>query len=284
MPCAIPTRSRKQARDWGLVLISQGIEAIIEHADGMWVLLVDEKDRSRAVETIQTYQIENRGWGWHRKVFKAGFAFDWSSAAWVAVVIAFYALDSHLDLHRCGVMDSRAVSAGQWWRLFTSVWLHADASHIASNAVIGFLLLGLAMGRYGAGVALLAAYLAGIAGNVLRWGLWPEPSLSLGASGMVMGALGLLASQTFYLWRQAAETRRYVVAGLAGGVMLFVLLGLSPGTDVVAHFGGFAAGLGFGLALTRALRWRESGRMNLLCAFAFAGLVILPWFLAFRAR
>ncbi len=266
------------------MLISQGIEAIIEHEEEGWVLLVAQSEHGRALEAIRAYQAENRGWGWHRKVFKPGFAFDWSALGWVALILAFYVFDARFDLQAAGLMDSRAVTNGQWWRLFTAVWLHADASHIASNGVIGLLLLGLAMGRYGAGVGLLAAYLAGVAGNLLRWILWPGPSMSLGASGMVMGALGLIASQTFYLWKEAAQTRRYVVAGLAAGAMLFVLLGLTPGTDVLAHFGGFACGLVFGLGITRAVRLRERGRVNLVCGLVFTGLVILPWFLAFRAR
>src|SRR5215831_16712384 len=171
----IRARSRKQARDWSLVLISQGIEAVIEHQEDGWILLIEQGEYARAREAIRAYENENRGWGWHRKVFKPGLAFDWSSIAWVGLILAFYVFDGRFDLQTIGVMDSRAVSHGEWWRLFTAVWLHADPPHVASNAAIGLLLLGLAMGRYGAGVGLLAAYLTGIAGNLLRWALWPGP-------------------------------------------------------------------------------------------------------------
>jgi membrane associated rhomboid family serine protease len=266
------------------VLISQSIEAIIEHVEGGWILLVEQAEHARALEAIRAYQVENRGWGWHRKVFTPGLIFDSSSAGWVALVLAFYFVDARFGLKAAGFMNSEAVSSGEWWRLFTAIWLHADPSHVAGNAVFGFLLLGLAMGRYGAGVALIGCCLAGVIGNVLRWGLWPEPSLSLGASGMVMGALGLLGSQSFHLWRQGPQARRSVVAGVAAGLMLFVLLGLAPGTDVVAHLGGFAAGLVFGLALTKVSLWRENGPVNVVCGILFTGLVVLPWFLAFRAR
>ena len=46
----IPTRSRKQARDWSLVLISQGIEATILHEEGAWVLLVSPAEHARALD------------------------------------------------------------------------------------------------------------------------------------------------------------------------------------------------------------------------------------------
>jgi hypothetical protein len=66
------------------------------------------------------------------------------------------------------------------------------------------------------------------------------------------------------------------------GVMLFVLLGLGPGTEVVAHTGGFLRGLALGaiLALAPDLRRRAGG--NLLCGLLFGILVVLPWWLATR--
>jgi len=35
------------------------------------------------------------------------------------------------------------------------------------------------------------------------------------------------------------------------GILLFVLYGFSPGTDTLAHFGGFVAGLVLGAILVR---------------------------------
>jgi membrane associated rhomboid family serine protease len=180
-------------------------------------------------------------------------------------------------------MDGTAVASGQWWRLFTAMWLHADVGHLAANATIGLVLLGLVMGRYGTGVGFLAAYLSGAGGNVMAWRLSPGPHHSLGASGMVLGCLGLLAVQSFSLWRQTPHATKYIVGGLVGGVMLFVLLGLTPGTDVLAHLGGFCTGLALGGALALAPGVAQKAGINLLCGFLFALLVILPWWLALRS-
>ena len=49
-----------------------------------------------------------------------------------------------------GLMDSAAVSKGAWWRLFTAILLHNDLGHLMANMTIGFVVLGLAMARYGA--------------------------------------------------------------------------------------------------------------------------------------
>jgi membrane associated rhomboid family serine protease len=179
-------------------------------------------------------------------------------------------------------MDGPAVAHGQWWRLFTAMWLHADLAHLATNATIGVVLLGLAMGRYGTGVGLLAAYLAGAGGNLVAGLISLQPHRSLGASGMVTGCLGLLAVQSFSLWRQTPHAMKYILSGICGGVMLFVLLAVTPGTDVIAHLGGFASGLVLGALLSLIPTVAQMPKANLLSGTLFALLVIVPWWLALR--
>ena len=280
----IPARSRGQAMDWSLVLISQEIESTIEYGveDGGWALLLDPQQEGRALEAIQLYEFENRRWPWRQEVFQTGVLFDWASLAWVLLLCVFWLADGPANLRDAGLMDSAAVSRGQWWRLFTAIWLHGDVAHLAANATIGVVLLGMAMGRYGTGAGLLLAYLAGFGGNVLDWLLGFGVRLSLGASGMVIGCLGLLAIHSFALWRQTPHSTRYVVSSLLAGGMLFVLFGLSPGSDVVAHAGGFLTGLLLGTAASAIPNLAHRGKANLLSGFAFAALVIVPWWLALR--
>jgi len=281
----IPARSRRQALDWSLVLVSQGIETSIDAGEdgAQWGLLVSAADYERAVNSIRLYRIENRGWPWQREIFHRGVIFDWGSLAWVALLGLFFALDARSEFQTAGVMNAAAVSRGQWWRLFTGVWLHADVAHLAGNAGLGLILLGLVMGRFGAGIGLLAAYLAGAGGNTLVWLLLPSRGPSLGASGMVMGGLGLLAVQSLSDWRGTPRAARYMLAAVCGGVMLFVLLGLSPGTDVLAHLGGFLSGLLLGVGLTK---FPAPGRLtvaNLASGLVFALLVLIPWWLALKS-
>ena len=268
--------------DWSLVLVSQGIESTIEYSEegAGWGLLVAGRDYENALNAIHQYRLENRRWPWRQQVFRPGILFDWGSLAWVLLLVLFFWLNARADLQSAGIMDTAAVVGGQWWRLFTAIWLHGDLGHLASNASIGLVLLGLAMGRYGTGAGLLAAYLTGAGGNLIAWLLSSEPHRSLGASGMVLGSLGLLAVQSFSLWRQTPHAAKYIISGVVGGVMLFVLLGLTPGTDVMAHFGGFATGLLLGGLLTLIPGVAQKARTNLLCGFCFALLVIWPWWLA----
>jgi len=278
----IIARSQRQAMDWSLVLVSQGIESIIDQSpDGSgWMLLVPARDFHSALTAIRHYRMENRRWGWRKELLRSGLLFDWSSLAWVFLLFVFYWADAASGFRSAGTVNSTVVFHGQWWRLFTGIWLHADLGHLAANATLGLVLSGLAMGRFGPGVGLLAAYLAGAAGNVLACILDSEPHHSLGASGMVMGCLGLLAAQAFWLLRSAHPDRRHLVTGGAAGVLLFVLLGLTPGTDILAHTGGFAFGCLFGAGLGFDKDVPNRTRLNLLCGVTFVLLVLIPWGLA----
>ncbi len=271
--------------DWSLVLVSQGIEVVIEAANDEhgWQLVLAAADSSRAFAALRHYHAENRRRPWVQTLPWTGLAFDWRSAVWFAwlIVIFFLGETRFPHLRAAGLMDSSAVWAGQWWRLFTAVSLHGDLAHLIGNVTTGVLLLGLAMGGHGAGHALLAAYLAGAGGNVANLLLHPDAHRSLGASGMVMGALGLLTAQSLTLLRAGLTPRQFATRGLLAGVLLMVLLGLNPDTDVVAHVAGFLAGVLLGgllaLAPTRLLQSPQANRFaELLCG----ALMILTWRLA----
>jgi len=266
--------------DWSLVLASQGIEHTIDRDEATgWTLSVAETDYEIAQTQIRQYRLENRHWRWRQPVFQPGLFFDWSSLAWVLLNIFFYWWsEARADLRLTGMINGAALAHGEWWRLFTATWLHADLAHLAMNMVFGFLFMGLVMGRYGPGVGLLAAYLAGVGGNLAAWFVYDPNQRGLGASGVVMGALGLLAVQSVdLLKRRNTNTFRLLASGIFAGVLLFVFLGVSPESDVVAHLGGFITGLLIGSLLALAPRLAHRPRVNFAAAILFAALVIVPW-------
>ena len=226
------------------------------------------------------YRVENRGWRWKQQLPGSGLLFHWGALVWVAAMAAFYywTMAAFPQLQAAGIMDSRCVAAGEWWRLFTAITLHENLPHLAANLATGFLLLGLAMARYGPGVALLAAFLAGAAGNGASLLIHSDASQSLGASGMVTGALGMLSVHSFSLWRKYRAARGLMARGAVAGFLILVLIGFGPGTDIAAHLGGFLAGAVLGLALNAAppALW-QGGWVNVAGALALAALVTLAW-------
>lgn len=278
----IPARSRGQAMDWSLVLASQGIEHAINDPDETgWGLIVAVADHAAALTAIRLYRRDSRRWSWRKTISTNGAIFDGVSLAWVALTVVFFWLSAtRAGFREAGILDGSAVAAGEWWRLFTATLLHADVMHLATNALFGFILLGFAAGCYGTGLGLLAAFLAGVGGNVASWFLRGEATHGLGASGVVMGALGLVAVHSIAHLRKTAGAAKFIIGGLAGGVMLFTLLGLSPGTDVIAHLGGFVAGITLGAFLALLSPSSSAARLNFAAGFGFTTLVIWTWALA----
>jgi membrane associated rhomboid family serine protease len=266
--------------DWGLVLASQEIEAMIARTEEGWALVVEERDYQRAQAALQQYRVENRGWRWKQQLPGSGLVFHWGALVWVAALAAFYywTMAAFPQLQSAGMMDNRRVAAGEWWRVFTAITLHEDLSHLAANAATGFLLLGLAMARYGPAVALLAAFLAGAAGNGLSLVIHSDAGRSLGASGMVTGALGMLSVHSFSLWRKYRAARGLLARGAVAGFLILVLIGFAPGSDIAAHLGGFLAGAVIGLALNAAppAVW-HGGWVNVAGALLLAALVTFAW-------
>jgi hypothetical protein len=91
----------------------------------------------------------------------------------------------------------------------------------------------------------------------------------------------MLAGQSMFLLWAGRKALRDVASGLIGGFLLFVLVGLNPAADVLAHAGGFAAGLvlGTGLALGPP-RWAQDERLDRLAGAGTVLAYTLAWALA----
>lgn len=289
MFAAIPVRTERQAMDWSLVLVSQGIETTIERdaeAD-LWRLVVDAPDYSKALRALRQYRVENRRQVWRQQLPWPGLVFDWRCVVPLAFIVFLYAVEANgrADLQGAGMMDNRAVHAGQWWRVFTAVTLHGDLAHLVANVTTGLLLLGLTMGALGPGIGLLAAFVAGAGGNLAGLIFHSEAHRGLGASGMVLGALGLLAAQWLTLLRHGVTPRQWAARGILGGCLLLVLLGFSPerNVDVLAHIGGFVTGLALGTGLAFCPRTiLHSKRIDQTALASAAILTAVSWWLALR--
>lgn len=274
-------RSERQAMDWALVLASQGILATVlppTDEQAGWQLSTEREETSRARAAVVQYRRENQGFAWRQPAPLAGLMLHRGALVWAAALLIL-----HLTVRQQALawLDSEAVRRGEAWRVFTAVWLHADMAHLGANLSLGTVLMALTMARYGAGFALLGTWLAGASGNLLGLTLRPGPYTGLGASGMVMGALGMLASQAVPLWRAGRRGARAAFSALAGGAALFFLTGLDPDADLLAHAGGFVAGLLAGAVCAMAPPDKTTP-LNKWALAAFTAGVIVAWRPALR--
>ena len=280
----LPVASEAEAMDWSLVLASQDIGAAIlapAQTGGGWAVSVSPADLQRALRELAAFRRENRRW--RTPVAVADESFHWGVLLWALFLGLVFAMDEPTGrFTAAGRMDAEAVRAGEAWRLVTATTLHGNVAHLAGNLSIGLALLGLAMGRLGFGAALLAALLCGVAGNLLGLALRPA-YLGVGASGAVMGAAGLLAAAAWRDRRAAGARRGVGLTALAAGGFLFLLFGVDPGSDVVAHLGGFLAGLPLGWLLSAPRVQRRATLTEGAGVFGFAALILGGWAWALRA-
>ncbi len=282
----IPTRGERQAMDWSLALASQEVPCVIhspQEGAGWW-LEIDSSDAPRALRTLRLYHQENRDRHSQTHAPDAAFpTFHWGVLLWCALMALVHLASTAPDsaLAASGPFDTARTAAGDWWRPLTATFLHHGAEHLAANLTAGFLLLGLAMGRLGAGTALLATLLAGIGGNLFAWSIRDHAYVGVGASGVVMGALGLLALTTGLEARTSAVARAALARGALGGGLLFILLGTSARSDVLAHAGGFLSGALIAALLTALPRSSvSSSRFDSACAAFYALLTLTGWIAA----
>jgi rhomboid protease GluP len=281
----IVARSRRQAMDWSLVLASQDIHPVIAPPGEApeWSLLIEPSQYERALAAIQQYRLENRGWSWRKELPGGNIEIHSGALFWCLFLAFCHWIVTFVDpgLHAAGKMDSVAVRAGAWYRLFTPILLHSDLAHLMANVTFGILVLGLSMARFGPGPTLLCAYLAGALGNLMGLAFYSHPYTGVGASGMMMGALGILCAHSMGLWRKSPKAARYVFSGVFAGLLLFVMFGVDPTSDVLAHLGGFLAGVFFGALLScvpeSILRHKP---LNVALLAVLTGTIALTWGLA----
>ncbi|MFJ3141255.1 rhomboid family intramembrane serine protease [Streptomyces halstedii] len=173
-------------------------------------------------------------------------------AVFVAVLADTSLVDQLLLFGRAYLGDPSAgiegVAEGQWYRLFTAMFLHQEVWHIAFN-MLGLWWLGgpleAALGR----VRYLALYLvSGLAGSALTYAVSDPAQGSLGASGAVFGLLGATA----VLMRRLNYDMRPVIVLL----VVNLIFTFNPWGSIAwqAHLGGLFAGAVLAVALVHAPR------------------------------
>jgi rhomboid protease GluP len=163
-----------------------------------------------------------------------------AASAQLTVAPAWGGVDPRVLIRLGGKFDP-LIFAGEWWRLVTAVFLHASLIHIGFNLWCLFD-LGPAVESMFSTTKFIFLYLVtGIAGFVLST-LW-SPGLSIGASGAILGLIGILIGASFHHGHLGKEYRgqlwRWVIY-----IAIFGLLGM--GVDNAAHIGGLVSGIALG--------------------------------------
>ncbi len=177
-------------------------------------------------------------------------------------------------VNAAGLMKDR-YAAGEWWRLLTAPFLHANLVHLLMNgaalAYLGKRLEVFARWPHLPLVFLFSACLGGEASARL------VAAPTIGASGGLMGLLGfLLVFETLHGRLVPRNARRRLVAG----VVLTALIGLIGYRfiDNAAHAGGLVAGMIYaGIVFPKSSSPHRPGATTTDVIAGVAAMAVLVW-------
>ncbi len=156
-----------------------------------------------------------------------------------------------------GALVRVRVLAGEWWRVFTSMFLHGGPDHLIGN-MVALYIVGMACEHaFSAGRTALIYFGSGVMGAAFSLATGPGPSV--GASGAIFGVLAAVAVMLYKNHdRFYVRDKRigFVLAAWAGWQLFTGFL--SPFIDNFAHLGGMTGGALAALLLTPTLTKRES--------------------------
>jgi rhomboid protease GluP len=167
---------------------------------------------------------------------------------WLALEVSGGSTDPEVLLD-FGAMSAPRIADGDYWRLFTAMFLHAGATHILFNGLALFIFGRMVEGIFGHSRFAIVYLLAGLFGSVASFTL-NSTGVGAGASGAIFGVIGALAAY-FVTNREVLGTMgRQNLTGLLVLAGINLLFGFSvPGIDNWAHIGGLGSGFLLGMTL-----------------------------------
>ncbi|MBM3696055.1 MAG: rhomboid family intramembrane serine protease [Actinobacteria bacterium] len=171
------------------------------------------------------------------------------------------------------------VDQGEWWRLFTAMFLHGGVLHIIFNMYVLWLFGPVLERRFGS-PSYASLYLAGGVAGGMFYQMFGSGAPAVGASGAIFGLFGALLA--------ASYRQRHTRAGAAVfgqlGVLLAINLALPlfvPRIAWQAHLGGLVAGILIAAAWDRMpVAGRGAAARRIAIALFIGGAALLVVLLA----
>ena len=167
--------------------------------------------------------------------------------------IALGGSTNDLTLHRLGALEPYVVlSTGQYWRLFSALFLHYGPLHLVVNLYALYVLGPPLEALIGATRFALSYLVAGLGSSIGVIALWrfglTQADFLVGASGAVMGIVGTWAG-LLCRHRHVPNARRRLASV---GMIVLVQTAfdfMTPQISMAAHLSGFVTGVLVGLLL-----------------------------------
>lgn len=165
--------------------------------------------------------------------------------------LGFISFDTD-DLFRLGGVEKDAVLDGDWWRLFTAMFLHGGLMHILSNLFTLFFIGIFTESIIGAKRFITVYILSGL-GCSLASIYWHDNTVSVGASGAIFGLFGvMIALILLKAFSKKIDLGFLIMSSIFIGYNL--LIGLFTNSDNAGHLGGLFTGFIIGIIISSTVK------------------------------
>lgn len=154
----------------------------------------------------------------------------------------FIDIDANILYNYGGLINlSSFDSSFEFYRLFSSIFLHASIFHLMCNIYSLYVIGPQLESFFGKAKYTIIFIVSGVVGNLLSMPFLQDNIVSVGASGAIFGLLGSLVYFGYYY-------RVYLSGVIKSQIIPLILLNLSiglfiPGINIFAHIGGLIGGV-----------------------------------------
>jgi membrane associated rhomboid family serine protease len=177
-----------------------------------------------------------------------------------------------------GAMQPIAVADGQFWRLFTAMFLHVGLLHVALNAYFFWLFGRMVEASFGRTWMVLIYVVAGFLASVASYAFGPVTTLAVGASGAISGVFGAFIAYNYRRRQHAMNAANLRLALTVIVLNAVIAIGYSS-IDWRAHVGGLVAGFALGYLADNSgpARQRAVVRFAGVATLVVIGIALVLW-------
>lgn len=144
-------------------------------------------------------------------------------------------------LLKYGAMQNILVFNGQYWRLFTAMFIHIGITHLIMNMFFLYTVGDIFEFIYGSKNFLILYLLTGIFGNIFTYTFGDSATVSAGASTALYGLFGL-ALGIRKVYKDNPVLNKFGSSFVTIIIINVVYSLISPGVSILGHLGGLIGG------------------------------------------
>ena len=175
-----------------------------------------------------------------------------------------------VNLLKFGALERGYVQSGEWYRLFTCIFIHGGILHLMLN-MYALYIIGSQMESYLGKIRYVVVFLiSGLIGSLFS--LIFSNSVSVGASGAIFGLLGSLLYFGYnYRLVLGSSIKHDVIPVILANLILGLMI---PGVDMMAHVGGLVGGIFATMAVGVPGKFNKKSMINgTICLLMLIGFL-----------